>query len=83
MQGDCNAIVGKDACGNWQGICGPLCNDNKNERGLRLLELVTFNDPEDWPGIAKMDNTTTGLITFLRESATDQEWTVQEHEVFQ
>ena len=23
MQGDWNAKVDKDACGNWQGICGP------------------------------------------------------------
>ena len=44
MQGDWNAKVGKDACGNWQGICGPFCNDDTNERGLRLLEFATFND---------------------------------------
>ena len=43
-QGDWNAKVGKDACGNWQGICGPFCNDDTNERGLRLLEFATFND---------------------------------------
>ena len=42
MQGDWNAKVGKDACGNWQGICGPFCNDDTNERGL--LEFATFND---------------------------------------
>ena len=29
---------------NWQGICGPFCNDDTNERGLRLLEFATFND---------------------------------------
>ena len=34
----------KDAGGNWQGICGPFCNDDTNERGLRLLEFTTFND---------------------------------------
>ena len=39
VQGDWNAKVGKDACGHWQGICGPFCN-----RGLRLLEFATFND---------------------------------------
>ena len=39
-----NTKVGKDACGNWQGICGPFCNDDTNERGLRLLEFATFND---------------------------------------
>ena len=34
VQGDWNAKVGKDACGNWQGICGPFCNDDTSERGL-------------------------------------------------
>ena len=43
VQGDWNAKVGKDACGNWQGICGPFCNDGTNERGLRLLEFANFN----------------------------------------
>ena len=36
--------MGRDACGNWQGICGPFCNDDTNERGLRLLEFANFND---------------------------------------
>ena len=44
VQGDWNAKVGRDACGNWQGICGPFCNDDTNERGLKLLEFATFND---------------------------------------
>ena len=44
VQGDWNAKVGKDACGNWQGICGPFCNDDTNERVLRLLKFTTFND---------------------------------------
>ena len=43
MQGDWNAKVGKDARRNWQGICVPFCNDDTNERGLRLLEFATFN----------------------------------------
>ena len=43
VQGDWNAKVGRDACGNWQGICGPF-NDDTNERGLKLLEFATFND---------------------------------------
>ena len=34
VQGDWNAKVGRDACGNWQGICGPFCNNDTNERGL-------------------------------------------------
>ena len=44
MQGDWNAEVGKDACENRQEICGPSCNDDTNERGLRLLEFATFDD---------------------------------------
>ena len=44
VQGDWNAKVGKDACGNWQGICGPFSNVDTNEMGLRLLEFATFND---------------------------------------
>ena len=36
--------MNRDACGNWQGVCGPFCNDDTNERGLRLLEVATFND---------------------------------------
>ena len=40
VQGDWNAKVGKGACGNWQGICGPF-NDDTDERGLRLLEFAT------------------------------------------
>ena len=42
VQGDWNAKVGRDACRNWQGICGPFCNDDT--KGLRLLEFATFND---------------------------------------
>ena len=30
VQGDWNAKVGKDAYGNWQGICGPFFNDVTN-----------------------------------------------------
>ena len=44
VQGDWNAKMGKDACGNWQGICWLFCNDDTNERGLRLLEFATFNN---------------------------------------
>ena len=44
VRGIWNAKVGKDAFGNWQGICGPSCNDDTNERGLRLLEFATFDD---------------------------------------
>ena len=41
---DWNAKVGKDACGNWQGICGLFWNDDTNERGFRLLEFASFNN---------------------------------------
>ena len=37
LQGDWNAKVSRDACGNWQGIFGPFCNDDTNERGLRVF----------------------------------------------
>ena len=42
VQGCWNAKVGKDACENWQGICGPFCNNDRNERGLRLLKFAAF-----------------------------------------
>ena len=44
VQGNWNAKVDRGACGNRQGICEPSCNNNTNERGLRLLEFATFND---------------------------------------
>ena len=44
VQGDWNAKVGRDACGNWQGICGPFSNNDTNEKGLRLLEFAIFNN---------------------------------------
>ena len=71
VQRDGNAKMGTDACENWQGICGPFYNDDTNERGLRLLEFAIINilvlrallvitkHPEDRPGIAQIDNTTT------------------------
>ena len=43
VQEDWHAKVDKYACENWQGICGPFCSDDTNERGLRLLEFATFN----------------------------------------
>ena len=44
VQGDWNAKVGRVVCGNWQGIYGPFCNNDTNERGLRLLEFASFNN---------------------------------------
>ena len=45
VPGDWNAKVSKDACGNLQSICGLVCNNDTNERGLRLLEFASYNDP--------------------------------------
>ena len=39
VQGDWNAKVGKDEQADWGEVCGPYCNVETNERGLRLLEL--------------------------------------------
>ena len=63
MQGGWNAKVGKDACGNWLGICGPFCNDDTNERGLRLLEFATFNDLV----LISEDEDMVSMITTLRQ----------------
>ena len=48
----------------------------------QTLSVITKH-PEDGPGIAQMNNTIPRLITFYWGSASDQERTVQEHEVFQ
>ena len=76
IQGHWNAKVGKDACGNWQGICGPSAmmtqmredSDFWSLPPLRTLcwrtHLVITKHPKDGRGIAQMDNTTTRLITF-------------------
>ena len=32
VQGDWIAKVGRNACGNWQGIYGPFCYDDRYER---------------------------------------------------
>ena len=37
--GDCDTKVGRNACGNWQGICGPFCNDDTNERLFGVCHL--------------------------------------------
>ena len=44
VQGDWNAKVEKDAQADWGEVCGPYCNVETNERGLRLLECATFNN---------------------------------------
>ena len=37
-------VVSCGSFGNWQSICEPFCNDDTNERGLRLLGFASFND---------------------------------------
>ena len=44
VQGDWNVKVEKDAQADWGEVCGPNCNVETNERGLRLLEFATFNN---------------------------------------
>ena len=44
VQCDWNAKIGKDGYENWIGTCGRYCNSKSNERGLRLLEFVSYND---------------------------------------
>ena len=44
VQGDWNAKVRKDAQADWGEVCGPYCNVETNEKGLRLLELATINN---------------------------------------
>ena len=66
VQGDRNAIqkLAKGCLWKVPGISRPFCNDDTNERRLRLLEFAMFNDllswtllviakhPEDGPDIA-------------------------------
>ena len=77
VQGDWNAKVGRDACGNWQGTClhpSAKTTQMREDSGFwnlppltilcwRTLFVITKH-PEDGPGIAQMDNTTARVITF-------------------
>ena len=38
--------MGEDASKNWKGTCGQYCNPETNERGLRLLEFTSYNNPK-------------------------------------
>ena len=40
VQGDWNAKAGEDA----QEVCGPFCNPETNDRGLKLLDFATYNN---------------------------------------
>ena len=43
VQGDWNAKIREDAYEYWIGTCGRYCYTKSNERGLRLLELASYN----------------------------------------
>ena len=43
VQGNWNAKIGEDTQKDWKGTCGPYCNTETNERGLRVLEFATIN----------------------------------------
>ena len=75
VQGDWNAKVGKDACGNWQVFVDPsaMMTEMRGDSNFWCLPpltilcwrilLVITKHPEDGPGIAQMDDITAGLIT--------------------
>ena len=78
VQGDWNAKVGRDAQADLGDVCGPYCNAETNERGLRLLEFATFNNlvltntlgptnhPEGGHGISQTGSITTRFTTSWR-----------------
>ena len=42
--GDWNAKVWKDAKADCGEVCGPYCNVDTNEKGLRLSKFATFHN---------------------------------------
>ena len=44
VQDDWNAKVGEEAQENYGGVCGPFCNLETNDRGLKLLDFATYNN---------------------------------------
>ena len=44
VQGDWNAKVGEDAQEDLREVCGPSCNPETKDRGLRLLDFATYNN---------------------------------------
>ncbi|XP_072022944.1 craniofacial development protein 2-like [Amphiura filiformis] len=44
VMGDWNSKVGEDAQSDWKEVCGPYCNPETNDRGLRLLDFATYNN---------------------------------------
>ena len=44
VQCDWNAKVGDDAQEEWGEVCGPFCNPETNDKGLKLLDFATYNN---------------------------------------
>ena len=44
VQGDWNAKVGEDAQEDWGEVCGHSCSPETNDRGLKLLDVATYNN---------------------------------------
>ena len=73
IQGDRNAKI------DWGEVCGPFCNPETNDRGLKLLDFVTYNlvlatisHPESGHGTVEMENITTRLTTSWRRNGSVQ-----------
>ena len=75
-QGDWNAKAGEDAQADWGEVCGPFCNPETNDRGLKLLDFAAYNNlvlahnlgnrkpsRRDGHGTAQMEHITTRLTT--------------------
>ena len=44
VQGDWNAKVGENEQEDWGDVCGPFCNLETNDRGLKLLDFANYNN---------------------------------------
>ena len=44
VQGDWNSKVVEDAQKDWGEVCGPSCNPETNDRGIKLLDFATYNN---------------------------------------
>ena len=44
VQGDWNAKVGGEAQEDWKEVCGPSCNPETSDRGLKLRDFAVYNN---------------------------------------
>ena len=44
IQGDWNTNIGTNSLTIWNKYCGSSCNNSTNDRGIRLLECICYND---------------------------------------